>query len=110
GFLESATFRVLTKAPSGMYYNFADRGDRRGKNGDIVLAWFAKRTGNAAYYERERFLQPVDEMGRLSRLGGAGLVWLAQFEEAAAGSIPTGWKGDGSNPVVFFTGGSDDPH
>ncbi|MEC3879965.1 heparinase II/III domain-containing protein [Parapedobacter sp. 10938] len=110
GFLESATFRVLTKAPSGMYYNFADCGDRRGQNGDIVLAWFAKRTGNAAYFEQDRFLQPVDDMGRLSRLGGAGLVWLAQFEKEAAGSTPTAWQGGGSNPVVFFTGGADDPH
>ncbi|MGV3761500.1 heparinase II/III domain-containing protein [Parapedobacter sp.] len=110
GFLESATFRVLTKAPSGMYYNFADCGDRRGQNGDVVLAWFAKRTGNAAYFERDRFLQPVDDMGRLSRLAGAGLVWLAQFEEEAEGSIPTAWKGGGSNPVVFFTGGTDDSH
>jgi len=110
GFLESATFRVLTNAPSGMYYNFADCGDRRGQNGDIVLAWFAKRTGNAAYFEQDRFLKPVDEMSRLSRLGGAGLVWVAQFEEKAEGSIPTAWKGDGSNPVVFFTGGPDDAH
>src|SRR3546814_6093245 len=54
GFLESATFRELTKAPSGMYYNYADCGDHRGKNGDIVLAWFAQRTGNAAYFERDR--------------------------------------------------------
>lgn len=110
GFLESATFRVLTNAPSGMYYNFADCGDRRGQNGDIVLAWFAKRTGNAAYFERDRLLKSVDEMGRLSRLDGAGLVWLAQFEEKAEGNIPTAWKGDGSNPVVFFTGGPDDAH
>ncbi len=110
GFVESATFKVLTNAPSGMYYNFADCGDRRGRNGDMVLAWFAKRTGNAAYFERDRFLKPVDEMSRLSRLDGAGLVWLAQFEEKVEGSIPTAWKGDGPNPVVFFTGGPDDSH
>jgi Heparinase II/III-like protein. len=110
GFLESATFRVLTNAPSGMYYNFADCGDRRGGNGDLVLAWFAKRTGNGAYFEQDRFLKPVDEMRRLARLDGAGLVWAAQFEEKTAGSIPTAWKGDGANPVVFFTGGPNDPH
>lgn len=110
GFVESATFKALTNAPSGMYYNFADCGDRRGRNGDMVLAWFAKRTGNAAYFERDRFLKPVDEMSRLSRLDGAGLVWLAQFEEKVEGSIPTAWKGDGPNPVVFFTGGPDDSH
>jgi len=110
GFLESATFRVLTNAPSGMYYNYADCGDRRGQNGDIVLAWFAKRTGDGTFFEQDRFLKPVDEMGRLSRLDGAGLVWLAQFEQKTEGSIPTAWKGDGANPLVFFTGGADDSH
>ncbi len=110
GFLESATFRVLTNAPSGMYYNFADCGDRRGRNGDVVLAWFAKRTGNGAYFEKDRFLKPIDEIGRLSRLDGAGLAWLAQFEAKGEARVPTTWKGDGSNPVVFFTGGPDDPH
>lgn len=108
GFIESATFRVLTNAPSGMYYNFADCGDRRGQNGDLVLAWFAKRTGNAAFFEQDRLLKSVEETGRLSRLDGAALVWAAQFEEKATGPIPTAWKGDGSNPVVFFTGGPDD--
>lgn len=110
GFLESATFRVLTNAPSDMYYNFADCGDRRDPNGDIVLAWFAKRTGNATYFERERFLRPIADMRQLSRLAGAGLVWLAQFEEKEGKGIPAAWKGDGSNPVVFFTGGSNDVH
>lgn len=110
GFLESAMFRVLANAPSGMYYNFADCGDRRDPNGDIILAWFAKRTGNAAYFEEDRFLKPVNDMGQLSRLAGAGLVWLAQFEEKADRRTPTAWKGDGSNPVVFFTGGPDDSH
>ncbi len=104
GFVESATFRILTNAPSGMYYNFADCGDHRGRNGDMVLAWFAKRTGNAAFLERDRFLQPVDEMDRLSRLDGAGLVWIAQFEEKAATPIPVAWQGAGTNPVVIFTG------
>ena len=110
GFVESATFRVLTKAPSGLYYNYADCGDRRGQNGDIVLAWFAKRTGDGTFFEKDRFLSPVDEMSQLSRLAGAGLVWASQFEEKSEGNIPTAWKGDGANPLVFFTGGADDPH
>src|SRR5690606_18141587 len=110
GFIESATFRLLTNAPSGMYYNYADCGDRRSKDGDIVLAWFAKRTGDGAFFEQDRFLKPVNEIGQLSRLAGAGLVWVAQFEEKKAGLTPTAWKGDGANPVVFFTGGNDDPH
>ena len=46
GFEESAVFRILSVAPSGLVYNFADCGERAGRNGDITLAWFASKTGN----------------------------------------------------------------
>src|SRR3546814_17731252 len=61
-FKESAIFRVLCNAPSGMYYNFADCGDKRSQNGDIILAWFASKTGNPVFFERDRFMRP--EIGR----------------------------------------------
>ncbi|SFK59790.1 hypothetical protein SAMN05216357_103242 [Porphyromonadaceae bacterium KH3CP3RA] len=81
GFKESALFRVLCNAPSGWYYNFADCGDKRGVNGDAILAWFATKTGNKAFFEEERFLMPVEQMRRLDRLGGAALVWISQYKE-----------------------------
>ena len=109
-FKESAIFRVLSNAPSGMLYNFADCGDRRSRNGDFTLAWFASKTGNKTFFEKERFLKSPEEMGKLSRLAGIALVWLAQFEEKGEVTVPTEWKGDGANPVVFFTGGENDPH
>ncbi len=109
-FKESAVFRKLSNAPSGWYYNFADCGDRRSESGDIILAWFATKTGNAGYFEKERFLMPAEDMGKLSRLGGAALVWLSQFEESSNIKMPTAWKGEGANPVVFFTGDESDPH
>ncbi|MGE5419473.1 MAG: heparinase II/III family protein [Chloroflexota bacterium] len=109
-FLESANFRMLSVAPSGWYFNFADCGDREGSNGDIVLAWFAKETGNPLYLQKERFLKPADKMGNLSRLAGPGLVWLSQFSPSEETELPLAWKGDGSNPLVIFRGGSDDPH
>ncbi len=108
-FKESAVFRVLSNAPSGWYYNFADCGDKRGESGDITLAWFAAKTGNKAFFEKDRFLMPVEEMGTLSRLAGAALVWLSQYEEKGEEKIPTAWKGEGSNPIVVFTGGENDP-
>ncbi len=108
-FLESADFRVLCNAPSGWYYNFADCGDRRGENGDIVLAWFATHTGNATYLERERFLRPAGDMGKLSRIAGPGLVWLSQFTETTQKPLPTAWMGKGANPIVIFTGSEGDP-
>lgn len=109
-FMESADFRLLSNAPSGWYYNFADCGDKRSETGDITLAWFAAKTGNEIYFEKERFLMAPESMGNLSRYAGAGLVWLSQFEDESEGSLPLAWKGDGDNPVVFFRGGEDDPH
>ncbi len=108
-FKESAVFRVLSIAPTGMYYNYADCGDKRNENGDITLAWFAAKTGNKAFFEEERFLMPPSEMGELSRVGGAGLVWISQFEEKESSQLPTAWKGEGANPIVIFHD-EDDPN
>lgn len=108
-FLESADFRLLTVAPSGWYYNFADCGDKGGNAGDVTLAWFAQQTGNQLYLEREKFLQSPESIGKLSRLSGAGLVWLSQFEPKNETKLPLVWKGEGENPVVFFRGGTEDP-
>ncbi|WP_167611678.1 heparinase II/III domain-containing protein [Maribellus sediminis] len=110
GFKESAVFRVLTNAPSGMYYNFADCGDSRSENGDLILAWFAMKSGNETFYERSRFLQPADKMEKQTRLAGVSLVWLSQFEKNVAVTPPTAWKGEGHNPIAIFTGGENDPH
>ncbi len=110
GFMESAVFRLMSNAPSGLYYNYADSGNTRARQGDEILAWFATRTGNKTFFERERFLMPPEKMGKLSRLTGAALVWLAQYEEKFETKIPTAWKGNGANPVVVFTGEENDPH
>jgi hypothetical protein len=107
-FIESADFRLLSVAPSGWYYNFADCGDSGGITGDITLAWFAKQTGNPLYLERDKFLQSPTQMGKLPRLAGAGLVWLSQFERKDEKKLPLAWKGDGENPVVIFRGDTDD--
>ena len=109
GFMESATFRALCTAPSGMYFNFADCADSRRINGDVPLAWFAAKTGNKTFYEKERFLQPAHGMDKLSRLDGAGMAWLLQYREAEGKTLPTAWKGEGHNPVVIFSGGESDP-
>ena len=109
-FKKSAEFRLLSMAPSGWYYNFADCGDKRSENGDLTLAWFAIKTGNGVYYEKNRFLRNPAEMGELSRWAGAGLVWLSQFDEDGGEPLPLAWKGDGSNPVVFFRTEEGNPH
>ena len=109
-FKKSAIFRTLCNAPSGWYFNYSDCGDKRSENGDVTLAWFATKTGNKEFFEKERFLRPVEDMGKLSRFAGAGLVWLAQYQEKGDQKMPTAWKGDGANPIAIFTGGQNDPH
>ena len=109
-FKESAIFRVLMNTPSGWYYNFADCGDKRSVNGDITLAWFASKSGDELFFERNRLLRSPSEIGKLRRLDGAGLVWLAQYEKKLYSDLPSAWKGEGSNPVAVFTGGSSDPY
>lgn len=106
---ESADFRLLSNAPSGWHFNFADCGDRRSENGDITLAWFGTKTGNSIYFERERFLRDPKAMGELPRYAGAGLVWLSQFKETTKKELPEAWKGGGDNPVVFFRGSGANP-
>jgi hypothetical protein len=108
-FKESADFRVLSIAPSGWYYNFADCGDKHGTSGDITLAWFGTKTGNPLYVEKEKFMQPAEDMGKLHRIAGAGLVWLSQFEATEKESLPMAWKGDGTNPITIFRDGKEGP-
>lgn len=109
-FKQSAVYRFLMNTPSGWYFNFADCGDKRSESGDIILAWFATKTGNKEFFEKDRFLSPANNDDELSRLAGAGLVWVSQFEEKADTKMPTVWKGDGSNPIVVFKGEENDPH
>jgi len=110
-FLKSADFRMLCISSSGQFFNFSDCADKvnGGENGDIVLAWFAKQTGNESYLERDKFLRSPASMGKLSRLAGPGLVWLSEFKQKNQTTLPLVWKGDGPNPIVIFRGGKDDP-
>jgi hypothetical protein len=101
-FIKSADYKVQMNTPTGMYYNFADCGTSRNTNGDVILAWFASHTGNSSYFEKERFLMPIDKMTKQSRLCGLGLVWLSQFAPKTATSLQQNWKGDGENPLVVF--------
>ncbi|MDR1336223.1 MAG: heparinase II/III-family protein [Tannerella sp.] len=103
-YMNSALFRVLCNAPTGRYYNFADCGDRRGNDADEILAWFGAKTGNKAFFEAGRLMIPPAQMGKLSRLGGAALVWISQYKEKPGAGIPSVWAGRGHNPIAIFTG------
>tara|TARA_R110002111_G_scaffold241285_1_gene303051 strand:- start:148 stop:1203 length:1056 start_codon:yes stop_codon:yes gene_type:complete len=104
GFKESANFGLLTTAPSKLLYNYADSPDVPELYTDFTLSWFASKTGDRNYLNTKRFMQTPDEIGKISRLAGAGLVWTAQFEEKESGLVQSAWKGEGANPIVIFTG------
>jgi hypothetical protein len=108
-FLKSADFRLQSIAPSGWFFNFADCGDKESEDGDITLAWFAVQTGNSIFFDKEKFMKSPESMGKLSRLTGAGLVWMAAFQPGKSNPLPLSWKGEGANPIVVFRGGQDDP-
>ncbi|MCY1719031.1 heparinase II/III family protein [Prolixibacteraceae bacterium Z1-6] len=108
GLKESAVFRMLSESPTKRLYNYADCAEQPERYTEFTLSWFAAKTGNKAFLKEETFLMSPEERGRISRLAGAGLVWTAQFEEKQTEELPTSWKGEGANPIVVFTGGSDD--
>lgn len=110
GFIESAVYAMMTKAPSNKLYNYADCNEEAEGYGNFTLSWFATKTGNKAFLNEVYFSMPPEEIRNFSRLAGAGLVWTAQFTEKKTIPLPTAWKGGGANPVVVFTGGENDPH
>ncbi|MCW2118808.1 heparinase II/III-family protein [Flavobacterium sp. 7A] len=110
GFKESATFRLLSECPSGLYYNFSDCEDKQNANGNSVLAWFAMKSGNEAFFKRNSFLQPTEMTNKLSRFDGVGMLWIAQYEKRFFKDMPVAWKGNGNNPIVIFKSGADDEH
>lgn len=104
GFMESALFKVMcSQAPSGLLYNFADSRDSVASRGDTALAWFAARTGNALFWEREKFMRPVDPP-RTGYVTAAALSWMSEYEEKEAVEPPRHWVAGGDNPVAIFTG------
>ena len=110
GFKESAVFAVLTSTPSKLLYNYADCNEEPEGYTDFTLSWFASKTGNKTFLNEEYYLTSPEKMTEFSRLAGAGLVWTAQFSEKETKGLPAAWKGGGANPIVVFTGGTNDPN
>ncbi len=91
----------MCNSPLGLYYNFADCGDQGSPYGDNILAWFAAKSGNGNYFERDKFLSPSGTM-RLDRFSGAALAWMSQYKEISKAEVPNVWFGKGSNPIAIF--------
>lgn len=113
GFMESADYRLIVIGPTGAYFNYSDAGDNTkmglGTRGN--LAWFAQKTGDALYLDKDAFInqtkEEIQEKGKITRLGGIVLVWLSQFEEEKQGTLPLEYKAGGHNPIAIIRSEND---
>lgn len=103
GFMESAVYASLTTSPTGKLFNYADCNEISEGYTAFTLLWFAAKTGNP-YFLDKKMLSKSAEVSKVSRLAGAGLIWLAQYQENASAELPSAWQGRGENPIVVFTG------
>jgi hypothetical protein len=107
GFMESADYRILVCGPEGDYNYFdAGREDSLTLSTRGLLAWFAQKTGDALYADREVLLhqtqRSVEQLRQTSRTDAMGLIWLSSFSEKTHSQLPNIWKADGLNPLAIF--------
>ena len=96
--MESPTFVLQTTAPSGEYFNFADCGESRRGRFAVLMSWFASKTGDDLYIDKELLAKPEN----LGRLAGPGLVWLSQYQKKKSRPLTQEWHGTGRNPLAIF--------
>ena len=104
GFMKSPDYVLQTTAPSGMLFNFADCGDASPGRFSVLMSWFAAKTGDGLYLDRDFFRNPQNP----GRLAGIGLVWLSMFNQQKESRLAKTWYGDGKNPVAVFRGAKPD--
>lgn len=117
GFLPSAAARAQTIAPSGLFFNFADGGERVGM--EPTLLWFAQKLKQPelAQFDRAQLqkyaastpeVKPQSEDGRLLPL--AALWWPDANSDAKPLQSPLAWLGRGANPLAIFRTAWNDPN
>lgn len=105
GFMNSAAFRLLTLSPQGQFFNFSDSQELPNGRGSVLLSWFAAKTGDSNYLDKEFFQNPGETKGGMM---GPGLIWLSQYSPKTKGDLPKQWFGDGINPIAIVRGESND--
>ncbi len=105
GFMESADFFMQVSAPSGYFFNFADSWDKRDGEDAVLRAWFAAKTGDGRYFDKDFFEKPVEA----GRFAGPGLVWISEYSQQKVSELPLNWRGKGANPVAVFHGDKANP-
>jgi hypothetical protein len=105
GFMESADFFMHVSAPSGYFFDFADSWEKKDGDDSVLRAWFAAKTGDGLYFDKDFFENPVEA----GRFAGPGLVWISEYSQQKVSELPINWHGDGVNPVAVFHGDKANP-
>jgi hypothetical protein len=105
GFMESADFFMHVSGPSGYFFDFADSWDKKDGDDSVLRAWFAAKTSDGLYFDKDFFENPVEA----GRFAGPGLVWISQYSQQKVSELPINWRGNGVNPVAVFHGDKANP-
>lgn len=105
GFDRTGQYPALVTGPSGLTFNYADGGSRRGP--EPVLHWFARRYGRGDWLrgEPERIRARPGGGGRLMALT---LLWLDESLSPSPVRLPLHWQGDGPVPICLHRTGWED--
>ena len=110
GFKESGAFPLLMTGPTGLYFNFADCGQRRGPYPAVY--WFAQRWNapGICYFEEQWVRKMLDgEASGYNRFLPLLLLWREKTETAEPRQ-PLNWKGESANPVAVHRTSWTDPN
>lgn len=115
GFDQTGQYLSLMTGPSGLYFNYADGGSRRGA--DAALFWFAMRFGRPDWLlgEPDRVRAAVASVSRRSAAGGGGrllplaLLWMDKVEEQPDVDMPLNWQSGCRIPVAVHRSSWTDP-
>ncbi len=106
GLIESAAGRLHLSAPSGKIFNFADSDGNTDADTNLLLLWFAAKTGDGLFFNRTFLKNPNGGTGRLT---GVALLWLAaQKPPGRTTELPLAWSRNGTSPVAVFHGAKGD--
>ena len=115
GFDATGEYPALATGPSGLFFNYADGGDRRGVQ--PALFWFARRHARPDWLlgERDRLQTALSKLTAEDAASGGGrflpltLLWMGEWADAPEIRMPLHWSGEGDVPVTVHRSSWTDP-
>jgi hypothetical protein len=114
GFAQTGAYPALACGPTGLYFNYADGGDRRSP--EPIRFWFAARYDRPDWLlgERELWQNEIDKGLRSRRESGGRffplvLLWMGDSSSPAEVRMPLHWNSGGAVPVSVHRSSWSDP-